>query len=115
MRVTARGVRGTIAAVLSLAAVPAGAAPASPRGGRAAELLHLLQHECGSCHGLTLKGGLGPPLRPAALAGKADEALVDVILNGVPGSPMAPWGLDLSAEEAAWLVRRLKRGLVDAR
>lgn len=107
--------RGTIAAVLSLAVVPAWAAPASPGGGRAAELLHLLHHECGSCHGLTLGGGLGPPLGPAALAGKADEALVDVILNGMPGTPMAPWGLHLRAEEAAWLVRRLKRGLVDAR
>ncbi len=29
---------------------------------RQQELLHLLKHDCGSCHGMTLKGGLGPDL-----------------------------------------------------
>ena len=77
---------------------------------RKAELNNLLLHDCGSCHGLTLKGGLGPPLLPQNLAGLAEEDLVAVILEGRPGTPMPPWGQELSRGEAAWLVRRMKRG-----
>ena len=47
---------------------PLAAAAIEPPPARQAELLHLLRHDCGSCHGLTLKGGLGPPLLPATLA-----------------------------------------------
>lgn len=73
-------------------------------------LLNLLKHDCGSCHGLTMKGGLGPSLLPADLDGKTSEELVDVIMDGVPGTPMPPWRPELSREEAAWLVDRLKEG-----
>ena len=31
-----------------------------PSAARQDELLHLLRQDCGSCHGLTLRGGLGP-------------------------------------------------------
>jgi len=34
---------------------------------RQTELLYLLKHDCGSCHGMTRKGGLGPALLPANL------------------------------------------------
>ena len=36
---------------------------ASPDAARRAELVTLVRQDCGSCHGLTLKGGLGPALK----------------------------------------------------
>ncbi len=78
---------------------------------RQSDLFNLLRHDCGSCHGLTMKGGLGPSLEPQSLEGKADEVLVAVILDGIPGTPMPPWRSELSTAEAAWLVEQLRRGL----
>ncbi len=76
------------------------------------ELLYLLEQDCGSCHGLRLKGGLGPPLLPADIADTPDEALIDVILLGRPGTPMPPWDVEITATEVAWLVGRLRTGKV---
>ena len=105
----------TVLTVLLLAfTCPVAAGWASEPGAvRQAELLYRLRQDCGSCHGMTLKGGLGPSLRPAALAGKSDEALADVILNGMPTTPMPPWRFEISPDEVAWLVRRLKQGVDD--
>ncbi len=77
---------------------------------RQAELRHLLLHDCGSCHGMTLQGGLGPALLPEALAGKPDEFLQHTILNGRAGVPMPPWRDILSEAEVAWLVKVLRKG-----
>lgn len=82
--------------------------PVTPE--RATELSNLLLHDCGSCHGLTMKGGLGPPLLPARLAEFEDADLIDVILEGRPGTPMPPWAPEITREDAAWLVQRLKAG-----
>jgi len=79
-------------------------------------LRHLLLQDCGSCHGLTLRGGLGPPLTRAALAGRSPRDLRDVILNGRPGTPMPPWKPFMTEAEAAWLVEQLLHGeIADAR
>ncbi len=75
-------------------------------------LVHLLRHDCGSCHGMTLRGGLGPPLTPAALDGKSQSALEATILFGRPGTPMPPWRGMLSEAEVRWLVQTLKSGSV---
>lgn len=75
---------------------------------RQAELRHLLVHDCGSCHGLRLTGGLGPPLTPLTLAGKESPALAGIIRQGLPGTPMPPWKAMLSDEEARWLADYLK-------
>jgi cytochrome c55X len=90
---------------------PTMAAAEAPSPSRQAELLHRLKHDCGSCHGMTLKGGLGPSLLPQALAGKDSAGLVAIVLRGVPGTPMPPWDIELSAVEAAWLVEQLKTGV----
>ncbi|WP_031433213.1 c-type cytochrome [Methylomarinum vadi] len=76
---------------------------------RKQELVNLLKHDCGSCHGLRLRGGLGPSLLPEKLAGKEDRFLVQTILNGRPGTAMPPWRDFISAEEASWLVGYLRR------
>lgn len=78
---------------------------------RQAELVYQVEQDCGSCHGLTMNGGLGPALLPANLEQKPDDVLAEIILNGVPGTPMPPWNFEISRDEAAWIVRRLKEGL----
>ena len=50
-------------------------------------------------------------LLPGDVSGKDEEDLVEVILDGVPGTPMPPWRFELSREEAVWMVHRLKEGL----
>jgi cytochrome c55X len=90
-----------------LAAVPAVAGEITPD--RAAELERLIRQDCGSCHGLTLKGGLGPALRPDRLAGAEPETLAAIILDGVPGTPMPPWRPLISEGEARWIAEYLLR------
>lgn len=82
---------------------------------RQSELMHLLTQDCGSCHGLTLKGGLGPALTKEALADKPAVMLREVILHGRPGTPMPPWKGFMTAQEADWLVQRLLEGDTGAR
>ena len=74
---------------------------------RAAELERLVRHDCGSCHGTTLKGGLGPDIRAETLAGTDPASLAAIILDGVPGKPMPPWRPLLSEDEALWIARFL--------
>lgn len=78
---------------------------------RGAELLYLLKHDCGSCHGMTLKGGLGPSLLPAALVDKPDELLVTTILDGRANTAMPPWKNMLTQDEAEWLTAQLREGV----
>jgi cytochrome c55X len=89
------------AVVLALAlALPASAEVSAPR---AKALEHMVIQDCGSCHGLTLKGGLGRPLTADALEGTAPETLATIILDGVPGTAMPPWRPLLTEEEADWI------------
>lgn len=79
-----------------------------PSESRQQALQNMLLHDCGSCHGLTFKGGLGSPLLPESLANKEDEFLVDTILNGRAGTAMPAWQPFLTHSEALWLVKQLK-------
>lgn len=80
-----------------------------PSTERQITLRNLLNHDCGACHGLTLKGGLGPSLLPEALAGKPDDFLISTILEGRKGTAMPPWQPFMSKDEAAWLVGVLRK------
>ncbi|MFO1114284.1 MAG: cytochrome c [Beijerinckiaceae bacterium] len=73
-------------------------------------LVSLVRQDCGSCHGMTLKGGLGAPLLPDALADKETESLISIILDGVPNTPMPPWRGLLSEADARWIAEQLKKG-----
>ena len=95
--------------VLSMMLV-AQAVAASPGPARQVELLSILQQDCGSCHGLTLKGGLGPSLLPDHLAGKARDMLVATVREGRPGTAMPPWKPILSDAEIGWIVDQLLAG-----
>ena len=100
-----------LSAALSAAWIgPAGAGGAPP-GPRRGELLNMVRQDCGSCHGLTMKGGLGPPLLPAVLAEKDPAQLRFVVLHGRRGTAMPPWSRFLSEAEAAWVVEMLRTGL----
>jgi cytochrome c55X len=101
---------GIALAGLLSAAVPA-PARSEPSVERQAELRDLLTQDCGSCHGLTRRGGLGAPLTPEALAGKSDAYLVAVTLDGIPGTAMPPWRRFLTEEEAVLLARWLREGV----
>ncbi|MET4101590.1 cytochrome c55X [Roseovarius sp. MBR-78] len=88
--------------ILALAAAtPAWAEP------DAAALERLVLQDCGSCHGLTLKGGLGPDIRTGALGHHDNDSLARVILDGIPGTPMPPWRPLLSEAEARWIAAYL--------
>ena len=87
------------------------AAAGEPAPPRQAELLYLLHQDCGACHGMRLKGGLGPALEPRQLDHLTQEQVASTILHGRPGTPMPPWQPFLTQEEALWLAAQLKRGV----
>jgi len=78
---------------------------------RQTELIYLLKQDCGSCHGMTLKGGLGPALLPGTLTGKPTELLVTTILEGRTGTAMPPWKAMLTQDEAEWIAVQLQQGV----
>ena len=92
----------------ALAALPAGNDPITVSQARASALRHLLTQDCGSCHGLSLGGGLGPSLQPQSVANKPVEFLAYTILNGRPGTAMPPWSPFLTESEGVWLAREIK-------
>jgi cytochrome c55X len=75
------------------------------------ELHNLLLHDCGSCHGMTMKGGLGPALTPEVLQNKDREMLIVTVLEGRHGTPMPPWSTMLNRDEVEWLVDQLYEGV----
>jgi len=95
-----------VAPLLIGTAIPAAAIDAE----RERELIALVRQDCGSCHGMTLKGGLGKPLQPADLAESDVESIASIILEGVPGRPMPPWKGLLNKADAEWIARKLKEG-----
>lgn len=96
-------------AALTLIAATATASAGEPAAD-AARLSNLVRQDCGSCHGLTLKGGLGKPLTSEHLRGWSREQLVNIILDGVPGTPMPPWRPLMSEQDARWIADRLQQG-----
>lgn len=96
-------------AALIACALVAGSAGAGQRvdDARAGELARLVHQDCGACHGMTLKGGLGPDLRAARLAGTAPGTIAAIILDGVPKTAMPPWRPLLSEADADWIAHYL--------
>lgn len=76
---------------------------------RAQALERLVLQDCGSCHGLALKGGLGRPLTTEALSHAEADGLAQIILDGLPGTAMPPWRPLLTEDEAMWIARYLKK------
>ena len=85
---------------LLLSAVAAAPAPSPDRQ---AALEHMVIQDCGSCHGLTMRGGLGSAITPQDLAGRDADGLAQIILDGIPGTAMPPWRPLISEAEARWI------------
>lgn len=82
--------------------------PGTPE--RQRELVRMVRQDCGSCHGMHLTGGLGPPLTPAALGDKPVESMAATIFHGRPGTPMPPWRAFVTEAEALWIAGQLLGG-----
>ena len=89
----------------------AASVPAEPTLLRQKEIVHLVRQDCGSCHGMTLKGGLGPALTPIALTGRSPADLAWVIARGRGERAMPGWAPLLPAHEIDWIAE----GLLDGR
>lgn len=64
---------------------------------------------CSACHGATGFGGLGKNLHDNAfIQGRTDEALIDFILEGRPGTAMDGFARTLSREDIAFLITLLR-------
>ncbi len=99
--------RSALAIGIAAMAAPALGGEAAPD---TAKLTNLVRQDCGSCHGLTLKGGLGKPLTAERLLQWNRDQLAHIILDGVPGTPMPPWRPLLTESEARWIADTLKQG-----
>jgi len=88
---------------------------AVPGRERQQALVRMVRQDCGSCHGLTLKGGLGPALLPAALRDRPVDGLRYTILLGRPGTAMPPWQGLLTDGEARWIANQLVAGFPEER
>jgi len=93
----------------ALASTTAGAADGL-QAERERDLVRLVRQDCGACHGMMLKGGLGPALLPDTLRNKPLASLRATILRGRPGTAMPPWQGILSETEADWIVKYLLAG-----
>ena len=100
-----------LVSVMTAFPVTAADQPANPS--RRAEIVNMVRQDCGSCHGMTLRGGLGPSLEARALADKDAGQLQFVILNGRRGTPMPPWKDFLTETEVAWVVDMLMQGTLE--
>lgn len=78
---------------------------------RKSELVHMVKQDCGSCHGMTLKGGLGPTLLPEAMKKLPQAVIKNTILFGRPGTAMPPWESLLTVQEASWISQQLQQGI----
>ncbi|MCK5662590.1 MAG: cytochrome c [Thiotrichaceae bacterium] len=83
-----------------------------PDDERKKELAYIVLQDCGSCHGMTLKGGLGPSLRVQRLAVLPKQYLIDAVTHGRKDTPMPPWEPLLTQGEILWIVEQLQLGLL---
>jgi len=100
---------------LSVSAVSVDAKPLQdvpPGADRQKELRYMVQQDCGSCHGMTLKGGLGPSLLPQRISVLPKQYLIDAVTHGRQGTPMPPWEPILTEGEIVWIVEQLQSGLL---
>lgn len=76
------------------------------------EMSDFVRQDCGACHGLSLKGGLGRPLLKENLDHFDLETLEEIILDGIPDTAMPPWRGLLSQEQAKDIAKALKEGSI---
>ncbi|WP_346795948.1 cytochrome c [Halomonas sp. Bachu 37] len=98
--------RAILFGISALLAAQALASDISPE--RKQELETLIYQDCGSCHGMTLRGGLGPALPRERMSAYSTDGLAGLILQGIPGTAMPGWKGLLSEQEARWIAEHLQ-------
>lgn len=78
-----------------------------------AQLIHMVKQDCGSCHGMTLKGGLGPELLPKTMKKLPLAVIQNTIIFGRPGTAMPPWKGIITEQEALWIGEQLQKGITE--
>jgi cytochrome c55X len=73
-------------------------------------LIRMVRQDCGSCHGMQLTGGLGPPITRDSLADKPVDSIAATIYHGRPGTPMPSWRALVNEAEALWIAEQLRLG-----
>jgi mono/diheme cytochrome c family protein len=81
-----------------VAATPARPAPSEPDAGA------VYRERCASCHGERRYGGYAPPLIPATVGRRSDDALATAILDGLPNTQMPAFRDIVDAAQARALV-----------
>jgi cytochrome c55X len=104
-----------IALLWACAQPPWAQAEETPSTARQRDLTRLVVRDCGSCHGMRLTGGLGPPLTQDFIVNKPRDSMVATIMHGRRGTAMPPWSGLLNEADAAWIVDRLQEGNFAAR
>jgi cytochrome c55X len=77
------------------------------------EMSDFVRQDCGACHGLSLKGGLGRPLLKENLDHFDLETLEEIILDGIPDTAMPPWRGLLDEAQAKQIAKALKEGTIE--
>lgn len=101
---------GAVAVALLVAPLLLAASEQPDKKSGVAELENFVIQDCGSCHGLTLKGGLGPALLPENLVHLPEAAIAAIIREGIPGTAMPPWKPLLAPADIDWISHQLKMG-----
>ena len=77
------------------------------------EMSEFVRQDCGACHGLTLKGGLGKPLLKENLEHFDLETIEMVIEDGIPDTAMPPWRGVLTQDQIKRIAKALKEGNIE--
>ncbi len=93
-----------IAGILATVLLPAWARGAEEPMAAEIDAATIYALKCASCHGARRYGGYAPPLIPATLSRKPDEALVEAILEGLPATQMSAFSDQLSPAQARAMV-----------
>ncbi len=99
-------------AALETRRVYLGENPAEVTNERQSELLYFVEQNCPACHGMRMRGSIGPPLSEASLQHLSVNEVTLTILYGFPEKGMPAWEAQLSEKDAYWIAELLKRGSI---
>ena len=97
-------------AALETRRVYLGKNPAEVTEERQSELLDFVEQNCPACHGIRMRGSIGPALSKANLQYLSVNAVTLTILYGLTDKGMPAWEAQLSERDAYWIAEFLKRG-----
>ena len=97
-------------AALETRRVYLGENPTEVTNERQSELLDFVEQNCPACHGIRMRGSIGPALSKANLQHLSVNAVTLTILYGLTDKGMPAWEAQLTEGDAYWIAEFLKRG-----